>query len=65
MTPTDTPSRKIDLPEYCVAMTGQEIHKGKSDCDHDYPPESMENRTDCVHWTCSRCGCKVCFEVAQ
>ena len=55
---------KIDLPGYCHPFDVQYAKKGDPKCDHDYPPETKDTSRDkCVHWTCSKCGCEVCFGI--
>jgi len=56
--------RKIILPEFCVPFTGWSEGRSK-DCDHDYPPESMDEKDEYVCWTCSKCGLRRCYEVLQ
>ena len=54
---------KIDLPEYCVPMPYIFKEGNNKDYDHDYPKDSKQENDECVHWTCSKCGLIVCFEV--
>lgn len=56
--------RKINLPEYCCGLTGWS-EGGSEECDHDYPPESKDEKCEYVCWTCSKCGMRRCYEVFQ
>ena len=57
-------SRKIDLPAYCHPLDREIVNTGNLTCDHDFPPESMdESRDRCVHWTCSKCGFEICYGI--
>lgn len=59
-----TENRKIDLPAYCCPFDIQTAKRGDSNCDHDFPPESIDDSRDkCVHWTCSKCGFEVCYDI--
>lgn len=56
------PPRKIDLPTYCCPETGYSLG-GDPGCDHDYPPESKEEFSTYVVWTCVLCGMRRSYEV--
>jgi hypothetical protein len=56
-------NRKINLPAYCHPLDREYVNRGDPECDHDYPPESKDERDKCVHWTCSKCGCEICFGI--
>jgi len=59
-------NRKIDLPAHCHPSDKEIIKKGDPECDHDYPPESKDiSRGICIHWTCSKCGCEICYGVLE
>ncbi len=59
-------NRKIDLPAYCHPFDREVVNKGDVKCDHDYPPESIDTSRDkCVHWTCNKCGCEICYGILE
>ena len=54
-------NRKI-YSEYVHPGTGVS-YGGDKDCDHDYPPESVDSYAEYMCWTCSKCNMKRCYDV--